>query len=247
VRTCAPNNPIRNVNPLRGSGPVNKTSTLPKGLALGIRGKATVAAEEVGTQTSSWSYVTFAKTFPFANNVIIATFKTSAADLVAQCVIERKSFKDIDWNRNMVFCLFGAAYLGGFQYLYQVNVFKRLFSNAERFTNQTWMAKATDVPGLISLAAQCVTDLTVMVFVYLPTFYVFKGFVFSDSWRPQDWVNNGLSNYKKNFSQDSVTTLKVWGPSDLLCFSVPMYLRLPVRHVISFVWTAYLSFIRGAK
>lgn len=40
---------------------------------------------------------------------------------------------------------------------------------------------------------------------------------------------------------------RVWGPADLLCFSVPLWLRLPVRHVISFAWTAYLSFVRGAN
>lgn len=35
------------------------------------------------------------------NNLIIATLKTSAADLVAQCVIERKSLKEVDWKRNL--------------------------------------------------------------------------------------------------------------------------------------------------
>lgn len=41
----------------------------------------------------------------------------------------------------------GAAYLGCFQYWYQVNVFKRLFPNVEHFTSQPWAAKLTDVPG----------------------------------------------------------------------------------------------------
>ena len=36
------------------------------------------------------------------NNLIIATVKTSAADLVAQCVIERKSITEVDWKRNLV-------------------------------------------------------------------------------------------------------------------------------------------------
>jgi hypothetical protein len=67
-----------------------------------------------------FSYLAFAKAYPFTNNVLIATIKTSAADLVAQCVIERKPVTQIDWQRNLVFCLFGAVYLGGFQYWYQV-------------------------------------------------------------------------------------------------------------------------------
>lgn len=37
--------------------------------------------------------------------MIIATLKTSAADLVTQCVIERKSLKEVDWKRNMALSL----------------------------------------------------------------------------------------------------------------------------------------------
>ena len=70
-------------------------------------------------------------------------------------------------------------------------------------------------------------------------------------------------------SQDVFDVFRVWGPADLVCFSVPLWLRLPVRHarvpavaltlrgeqtqtqtapeVVSFVWTAYLSFARGAN
>ena len=56
----------------------------------------------------------FAKTYPFANNVIIATAKTVAADLIAQMGVEQKSFSEIDWKRTFVFMLFGSLYLGGF-------------------------------------------------------------------------------------------------------------------------------------
>ena len=54
-----------------------------------------------------------------ANNLIIATLKTSAADLMSQMAIERKPLSEVDWQRNFVFCVFGFAYLGGFQYWYQ--------------------------------------------------------------------------------------------------------------------------------
>ena len=78
-------------------------------------------------------YVVFAKTYPFLNNIFIATLKTQAADLVTQTAVEGKSFSEIDWKRNFVFMLFGCFYLGGFQYLYQINVFQRLFPNMGRF------------------------------------------------------------------------------------------------------------------
>jgi len=205
------------------------------------------SADAGAAQEASWSYVRFAKTFPFTNNVIIATLKTSAADLVAQCAIERKPLAEVDWKRNLVFCLFGAAYLGAYQYWYQVNVFRRLFPSVEVFTSQPWLAKLKDVPGLAALGAQTVLDVGMLSFVYLPTFYVFKGFVFGKTWDPQDWVKDGIGNYTNNFTKDAYDVVRVWGPADLVCFSVPLWLRLPVRHVVSFVWTAYLSFMRGSK
>jgi hypothetical protein len=56
----------------------------------------------------------------------------------------------------------------------QVNIFKRIFSGAERFTTLPWSAKLTDVPGLMTLGGQAAVDITVLIGVYLPTFYIFK-------------------------------------------------------------------------
>jgi hypothetical protein len=173
--------------------------------------------------------------------------KTSAADLVTQVVIEKKSFSEIDWKRNSVFCIFGFAYLGGFQYWYQVNVFKRLFPGIEKFTSQPWSAKLTDLPGLMALGAQTVLDVGVLCMVYLPTFYVFKAGVFTGSSDPMEWVSSGLGSWSKNIASDAYDVVRVWAPADIVCFSVPLWLRLPVRHIVSFVWTSYLSFIRGSK
>lgn len=209
-----------------------------------FRFKATEAAE---AGEARWSYVAFAKSFPFTNNLLIATMKTSAADLVAQCVIEQKPLNEVDWKRNMVFCLFGAVYLGAFQYWYQVNVFKRMFTGVEKFTEQPWAAKLRDGPGLLALAAQTALDLGMLTFVYLPTFYVFKAGVFSTAWDASEWVKGGIGSYTRNWNKDVFDVFRVWGPADLVCFSVPLWLRLPVRHVVSFVWTAYLSFARGAN
>jgi hypothetical protein len=193
---------------------------------------------------AGFSYAEFARQQPFANNLLIATAKTAAADLIAQAVIAGVPLDSIDWQRNALFALFGALYLGGFQYLYQVQVFKRLF-DVDRFTSQPWADKLKDGPGLRALGAQTALDLTVLTLVYLPTFYVFKAGVFSGVADPSVWVGTGLANYQANFGKDELDLLRVWLPADLVCFSVPLYLRLPVRHVVSFVWTAYLSFARG--
>ena len=76
---------------------------------------------------------------------------------------------------------------------------------------------------------------------------MFKSGVFSGEVNPKKWVDDGLSSYKTNIPKDAKDLMMVWIPADILCFSVPMYLRLPVRHMVSFVWTAYLSFARGSK
>jgi hypothetical protein len=63
----------------------------------------------------------------------------------------------VDWVRNGVFVVFGAAYLGGFQYWLQINMFKIMFPNMQRFANQGFAAKLKDVPGQIDMVKQ-VTD-----------------------------------------------------------------------------------------
>lgn len=189
-------------------------------------------------------YLSFAQNNPFATNIVIATTKTAAADLLAQTVIGHTPLTEIDAERSLLFCLFGALYLGAFQYLYQVNIFKKMF-DVDKFTSQSLEEKLRDGPGLQALAAQTALDLTVLTLVYLPTFYIFKASVFSGSLDPSVWVSSGMGSFQTNFAKDELDLVRVWLPADLVCFSVPLYLRLPVRHVVSFVWTAYLSFARG--
>jgi len=239
--------PQRRAAPLLSERP-QSTEDAAKPLTSASDVDGVVVPTGVGGSTTaeggSFSYVEFAQAYPFANNIGIATVKTAAADLLAQTVIAQTPLDAVDWQRSLLFCLFGAIYLGGFQYLYQVQVFKRLF-DVDRFTSQPWSDKLTDGPGLRALGAQTALDLTVLTLVYLPTFYIFKAGVFSGSLDPSVWASAGLDNYQTNFAKDEVDLIKVWLPADLICFSVPLYLRLPVRHVVSFVWTAYLSFSRG--
>ena len=142
---------------------------------------------------------------------MIATAKTAAADLLAQTVIAQTPLDAIDWQRSLLFCLFGASYLGGFQYLYQVNIFSKLF-DVNRFTSQSWGEKLQDKSGLQALAAQTALDLGVLTAIYLPTFYIFKASVFSGSLDPSVWTSTGISNYQTNFAKDEFDLLRVWLP-----------------------------------
>lgn len=83
---------------------------------------AKMASEAVKKESSSWT-----KENPFLFQLGVATVKTSAADLVAQVVAERKSLDEVDWKRNAIFVVFGFAYLGGFQYWLMVTKYRQWF------------------------------------------------------------------------------------------------------------------------
>ena len=210
----------------------------------------------------------FAKRFPATNASLFCAVSAGLSDVTAQVVVEGKSIlpsdegkepskaSSVDWSRNAVFCLFGGIYLGAFQYVYQVHVFRRLFGRAqlERFTSQSWAAKLRDGPGLRSLAMQVMLDIGMLSCVYLPTFYTFKAAVFSTSgsssnnaFPPRAWVSDGVNNWLRNISSDALDMARFWGPADLACFSVALHYRLPLRSVFSFAWTTYLSVIRGGE
>eukprot|EP00629_Pelagomonadales_sp_RCC1024_P013226 CAMPEP_0119260354 /NCGR_PEP_ID=MMETSP1329-20130426/778_1 /TAXON_ID=114041 /ORGANISM="Genus nov. species nov., Strain RCC1024" /LENGTH=193 /DNA_ID=CAMNT_0007259777 /DNA_START=132 /DNA_END=713 /DNA_ORIENTATION=+ len=184
----------------------------------------------------------FPKAQPFAFNLGVAAAKTSAADLMTQTVVEKRGPSEIDWKRNGSFCLFGFAYLGGFQYWMQVNVMRRIFSGVDKVAEMPMMEKLRDPAALAIIGKQVAFDIFVhMPFMYFPAFYMTKEVV-----QGTGVPTNGLTHYVDNFSVDQVKMASVWGPADLVLFSGPMWLRLPLRHVVSFGWTAYVSFLRGA-
>mmetsp|Transcript_3706 Transcript_3706/g.9953 ORF Transcript_3706/g.9953 Transcript_3706/m.9953 type:complete len:279 (-) Transcript_3706:348-1184(-) len=253
ARAFAPVVPARRLSPPSVVG--IRAPSRPSALSQSSRSDSVddEGAEATTTTTTTFSYGQFAQENPLANNLLIATCKTAAADLLAQTLISGTPVGEVDWARVSLFMFFGLFYLGGFQYLYQVQIFKRMF-DVDSFTNQSWGDKLRDGPGLRALAAQTALDMTVLTLVYLPTFYIFKAGVFSDAgllsgdlgaMDPSSWVGAGIENFENNFAKDEFDLARVWIPADLVCFSVPLYLRLPVRHVVSFVWTAYLSFARG--
>ena len=108
--------------------------------------------------------------------------------------------------------------------------------------------KLRDRAGLLVAGKQIVFDCCVhLPFMYYPTFYVVKQAVQGENSRPEDCFQQGFKKYVNNFIPDQKAMLSVWLPADVVIFSVPLWLRLPTRHVVSFGWTAYLSFLRGGS
>jgi hypothetical protein len=207
----------------------------------------TSKASSASAKESSGGIMSVVKDHPFYFQLGIATVKTSAADLLAQVVGEQKSFDEIDWKRNGVFVVFGFAYLGCFQWYLMVNKYRQWFPTMDRFAKLSFAAKLKDRAGLLDAAKMVLFDVTIhLPVMYFPTYYAVKEFVGGHSWNPVDWVKDGVTKYANNAKEDLTAMIQLWGPSDCIQFVLPLHIRLPFRHVVSFFWTAYVSFTRGA-
>mmetsp|Transcript_24053 Transcript_24053/g.37095 ORF Transcript_24053/g.37095 Transcript_24053/m.37095 type:complete len:278 (+) Transcript_24053:190-1023(+) len=218
--------------------------------------KETIAKEATTTKASSANtasassgggIMSFPKDHPFVFQLGVATAKTSAADLVCQVVAEKKKWNEIDWKRNGIFVVFGFVYLGGFQYWIMVNKYRQWFPTMDRFAKLSFAEKLKDKAGIIDAAKMVLFDVTIhLPMMYFPSYYALKEFVSGHSWNPVDWVMDGTAKYMKNCKEDLTAMIKLWGPSDCVQFVLPLHIRMPFRHMVSFFWTAYVSFTRGA-
>lgn len=190
--------------------------------------------------------LTFPKRRPYATNIIVATVKTAAADAVIQNAEGKEKF---DWNRLGVFTAFGCFYLGAVQWFIYVTVFSKLCPNAIRFANAPWAEKLKDRAGQIDLMKQVALDNFIhYTFVYFPVFYTFKELIQGDKDTGISFgmVQNAMKKYWNNIVTDNLAIWALWVPGDILVYACPIWMRLPLNHSISFVWTMILSFMRGA-
>jgi len=226
-RSCQVSRPLRAAEPPKGDG----------------------ISHEIEYSGLWGAITTFPKRKPFATNIIVATVKTSAADIIVQKA-EGKEWKDLDLKRNAVFTAFGFAYLGFVQWFIYVSFFTRVCPNAIVFANQPWAEKLKNRAGQIDLVKQtCLDNFVHYTFIYFPVFYTFKEFIQSDTGGAQrgiaDTVSNGLAKYKNNCVMDNMAMWGLWVPFDLIIYAVPVWMRLPLNHGVSLVWTMILSYMRG--
>jgi len=221
--------------PLRASAP-------PKGDGISV---------EVEYSGLWGAITTFPKRRPFATNCIVATVKTSIADLVVQ---KAEGKKDIDWQRNGAFTAFGFLYLGIAQWFVYVTVFTRVCPNAIRFSNLSWAEKLKDRAGQIDLIKQTALDNFVhYTFIYYPVFYCIKEAMgeMAGTVKPEEKEKalpvRAMEKYKNNCVQDNMAMWALWIPMDLAIYAVPIWMRLPLNHGVSLVWTMILSSMRGSE
>jgi hypothetical protein len=117
----------------------------------------------------------------------------------------------------------------------------------DRFAKLPFAEKLKDTAGILDAGKMVLFDVIVhLPLMYFPTYYAVKEFVSGQTWNPLDWVKDGVTKYAKNSKEDLTAMIKLWGPSDCVQFVLPIHIRLPFRHLVSFFWTAYVSFTRGA-
>lgn len=193
--------------------------------------------------------MTFPKRRPYATNIIVATVKTSIADVLVQGM-EGKD--EIDWKRNAVFTAFGCFYLGAVQWFIYVTMFSRLCPNAIRFSNMPWAEKMKFRAGQIDLVKQTFLDNFVhYTFLYFPVFYTFKEMIQGEgagqARGPIEILQTAMEKYKKNFLADNMAIWSLWIPMDMIIYAVPIWMRLPLNHGVSLLWTMILSYMRGGE
>jgi hypothetical protein len=197
--------------------------------------------------TTMSKVVSFPKDHPFAFQLMVATTKTAVADLMVQVVAEGKKFSEVDWKRNGIFVVFGFTYLGGFQWWLMVHKYRQWFPTMDRFAKLPFAAKLKDTAGLLDAGRMVIFDIFVhMPIMYFPAYYSVKEFVSGEGYNPLSLVKDGVSRYINNAQDDLTAMVKLWGPSDCVQFVLPLHIRMPFRHMVSFFWTAYVSFTRGS-
>ncbi|CAE7253485.1 unnamed protein product, partial [Symbiodinium necroappetens] len=127
-------------------------------------------------------------------------------------------------------------------WLVYVSLFTRCFPLATRLVNLPLKDKFKDWPGLRQLCLQIAFDLAVYVpFVHFPVFYIAQGAVHGED------ASSSLSRWRSNLLEDAAGGAAFWLPMDVLCFTVPMWLRMPIGYFTTFWYAALLSVFRGSE
>ena len=163
----------------------------------------------------------------FLFGVSLTSFKTALADAWTQRVIERKLMKDVDLRRVGIFALYGLLYLGAVQYCLWAILFPRLFPGAA--TTRSVLCQVAIDQGLH------------WPFAAIPAFHIMKGLGERRS------VLSSLRSCREVWWEDVKACWAVWVPAGLINFSaMPIALRVPFAAFVSFGYTAFVSFRRGA-
>ena len=177
------------------------------------------------------------KNYPLITATSIAVVKTGLADFMIQKYVENKRFNEINWKRNFCFAAFGFLYMGAALNQLYSKIYPHIFKVLLKLPQKR-------IP-----AAKFMFDSFIhSPFIYFPTFYCIKGMVFKESISSKVIYDSLHEYFCINFKSDMMNFYKLWIPAQMITFGVlPIHLQVPWVALISFIWTAYLSYSRGKE
>jgi len=192
----------------------------------------------------------FPKTSPFVFGVGLSTVKTGGADVLVQSQVEGVPLDAIDWRRTSVFAAFGCVFCGAWQYALFVKLMPWVCPQAVSFAAKPLLAKLKDGAGLRQLCVQVFVENGINnPLIYWPVFYTIKTYIErpNEGLSLQQSATMGVQRYRENWWDDVTSIWKVWVPAQIVNFAFcPLWLRVPYVATVSFFWTCYVSFVRGA-
>eukprot|EP00418_Pyrodinium_bahamense_P083583 CAMPEP_0179070078 /NCGR_PEP_ID=MMETSP0796-20121207/30836_1 /TAXON_ID=73915 /ORGANISM="Pyrodinium bahamense, Strain pbaha01" /LENGTH=299 /DNA_ID=CAMNT_0020767161 /DNA_START=35 /DNA_END=932 /DNA_ORIENTATION=+ len=190
-----------------------------------------------------WGFiVTFPQRMPFSTNLVCSTCMVVASDVNIQILQGSWDLRRLGFST-----CFGLG--SGLMYwgLY-ISVFSRICPHAIRFANKSLWDKLQDRPGQKDLLKQVAVDILMFApLCYFPVFYISKYLIHEDHADPLVALNAGLAKYKTTMFEDNAANAAVWIPGDLVIFTVPAWLRMPLTYTVGFSWTSMLLWFRGDK
>ena len=190
---------------------------------------------------------TFYKTAPYTAAFMTCGFKASAADLLAQIREVKTSTstahessmgeedqqsqeKQIEFERNLAFILYGGIYQGMAQY-YIYNILFPL-----------WFGTGND---LMSVTIKVAFDMLVISpFLCLPIAYLTKSSIYGKT------LKDGLDKYVNDLRYNDLwkTYCSIWLPVQFVTFGIiPQHLRIAFIALVSFFWLIILSTISSSE
>lgn len=154
----------------------------------------------------------------------------------------------IDWRRTQIFALFGACFVGGWQYILFTVGMQRLLPQPAAFARKTLTEKLRDREGLKVVAGLvAIENLVNQPFLHFPVYYAIKHSVEHTHDTLRDCVRAGAQRAADNFVPDNVASCAVWVPATIANgLFAPPWARVPLMSGMGAVWTCFMSWRRGA-
>lgn len=194
------------------------------------------------------------KSRPLAFAVACGCIKDSTCDMVMQAG-ERSAARSNgvelrhDWRRTGVFALFGATFVGAWQYALFSKALPLVSPVPAGFAAMGLAEKMRHRAGLKSVAALVfVENFINQPFFHFPTLYAIKdGMERQGDFSITKSLSRGVEEAYEKVVPDNVASLALWVPATVVNgMFMPVWARVPFITLCGCAWTSWLSLNKGA-